>query len=433
MLPARAPSPPDDTALRRLFGNAGALVIAWFLVAALLAALAGFVFLQPPPPPGAQSATVALGTGEAASEPPAPAAPADPPAPPEGPAERPPAQEAPAQEPQVQEPQGQEPQGQEPQGQEPQAQEPEAQPPAEAPPPPAVTPPEPPVQPPQASQQEPSQTPEAADPQAAGGTDEAQQEALVSIPGIPPAPEQLPYWERYRQPFNLDDKRPRIAVVMTGLGLSDGATEAAIDRLPPAVTLSFSPYARSLERWMALARARGHEVMLDLPMEPATFPDEDPGPQALLTGLSPQENLDRLDWVLGRGSAYVGVAGAMGSRFTATREAIEPVLRELHDRGLLIVDRRSSEESLVPALADEIGLPHAVNSRSVDERQASRIAIDARLAQVERVALTEGVAVAMAQPYPVTIDRLVEWTAELTGRGFAVAPVSAVIGLQQAP
>ncbi|HMA15613.1 MAG TPA: divergent polysaccharide deacetylase family protein, partial [Kiloniellaceae bacterium] len=234
-------------------------------------------------------------------------------------------------------------------------------------------------------------------------------------------------WQRYSQPFNKDDRRPRIAVVLTGLGLSDGATEAAIERLPAAVTLSFSPYARDLERWIALARARGHEVLIDLPMEPASFPNEDPGPQALLTSLTPEANLDRLDWVLGRGSAYVGVAGAMGSRFTATREALEPVLREVKARGLLFVDRRASEDSLVPALAEEIGLPHAVNNRSVDERQASRLAIDARLAQVERVALADGAAVAMAQPYPVTLERLAEWTAELTARGFAVAPISALV------
>src|SRR5690606_33980103 len=115
-----------------------------------------------------------------------------------------------------------------------------------------------------------------------------------------------------------------------------------------------------------LARARGHEVLLDLPMEPASFPNEDPGPQGLLTSLTPEANLDRLDWVLERGSAYVGVAGAMGSRFTTSREALDPVLREVKVRGLLFVDRRASEDSLVPALAREIGLPYAVNDRAVD-------------------------------------------------------------------
>ncbi len=259
------------------------------------------------------------------------------------------------------------------------------------------------------------------------------QKQVVKIPVIPPAPEQLAYWERYRQPFNMADPRPRIAVVLSGLGLSDSATELAINKLPPAITLSFSPYARGLEQWIALARARGHEVMLDLPMEPSTFPNEDPGPQGLLTGLSEEDNLDRLDWVLSRGSAYVGVAGAMGSRFTTSRRAMEPILREVKNRGLIFLDRRTAEQSLVPQIAREIGLVSAINNRSVDERQASRVAIDARLAQIERIALSEGFAVAMAQPYPVTLERLAEWATELTGRGFVIAPISALADHQQIP
>ena len=265
------------------------------------------------------------------------------------------------------------------------------------------------------------------------GTQESGDELQVAIPVIPPAPEQLPTWERYRQPFNMDDKRPRIAVVMSGLGLSDSATEAAINRLPAAVTLSFSPYARDLERWIALARSRGHEVMIDLPMEPATFPNEDPGPQALLTSLPAEDNLDRLDWVLSRGSAYVGVAGSMGSRFTASRSAMEPILRDVKSRGLIFLDRRTTEDSVVPELAREIGLPRAMNNRSVDERQASRVAIDARLAQIERIALTEGYAVAMAQPYPVTLQRLADWATELTARGFVIAPITALANQQALP
>lgn len=260
---------------------------------------------------------------------------------------------------------------------------------------------------------------------------EPESELAVQVPIVPPAPEELPYWERYRQPFNTADPRPRIAVVLTGLGLSDSATQAAIDKLPAAITLSFSPYARGLERWIALARARGHEVMLDLPMEPTTFPNEDPGPQALLTGLSAEDNLDRLDWVLSRGSAYVGVAGAMGSRFTASRQQMETVLKELKSRGLIFLDNRTTEKSVAAIVASEIGLQNAFNNRSIDERQASRLAIDARLAQIERIALSEGFAVAMAQPYPVTLDRLVEWSTELTARGYAIAPISALINRQE--
>ena len=108
-------------------------------------------------------------------------------------------------------------------------------------------------------------------------------------------------------------------------------------------------------------------------------------------------------------------------------------MRDVKERGLIFLDRRTTENSVVPKLAAELGVPRAINNRSVDERQASRVAIDARLAQIERIALTDGYAVAMAQPYPVTLQRLSEWATELTARGFVIAPISALADQQKLP
>ncbi|MEE8189599.1 MAG: divergent polysaccharide deacetylase family protein [Kiloniellales bacterium] len=250
---------------------------------------------------------------------------------------------------------------------------------------------------------------------------------------LPPPPEALPLWRRNSQPFDEKDARPRIAVVLTGLGLSSAGTEAAIKQLPAAVTLSFTPYSRKLNQWIALARVNGHEVMLDLPMEPTSYPQDDPGPRALLTALSSRQNLERLRWTLDRATGYVGVATVMGSRFTASKQHLTPVLKALKDRGLLFLDNRASEESIAGALASEIGLPWAVNDRALDRAQASRVAIDARLVQIETIARAEGTAVAMGRPYPVTIERLRVWTKELEAQGFALVPISAVADRQRLP
>ena len=239
-----------------------------------------------------------------------------------------------------------------------------------------------------------------------------------------------PQWQRYRQVFDETDKRPRIAIVLTGMGLSSAATEAAINRLPAAVTLSFTPYSRRLDQWVTLARSSGHEVMLDLPMEPTSYPDDDPGPQGLLTALSPEQNLDRLKWTLGRVSGYVGVATVMGSRFTTAEDSLTPVLEALKEQGLIFLDNRSSQESIAWRLAAKIGIANALNDRTLDTAQASRVAIDARLVQLEGVALAEGFAVAMGRPYPVTIERVREWAKGLSQRGFVLAPISAVVDRQ---
>jgi polysaccharide deacetylase 2 family uncharacterized protein YibQ len=238
-----------------------------------------------------------------------------------------------------------------------------------------------------------------------------------------------PAWLRYSRPFDANDRRPRVAVIISELGLSSAATTAAIQQMPADVSLAFSPYADSLDNWIGLARAAGHEVLLNLPMEPINFPANDPGPRALLTSLSAQQNLERLDWVLGRINGYVGVTNHMGSRFTTMPEAVKPVLSAINDRGLMFVDSRASTRSIAAKMASDLGLPRAINDRQIDQ-EASRPAIDGRLTEIERIARENGSAVAMAQPYPVSLDRLREWLPTLETKGLVLAPITAVANRQ---
>jgi hypothetical protein len=263
--------------------------------------------------------------------------------------------------------------------------------------------------------------------EAAAETAGAPELAAVEPAATPPVIDEasLPAWKRFARAFPANDVRPRIAIVVTGLGLKEELTLAAIEQLPAEVTLSFSPYSRRLTELMDAARAAGHEVLLDLPMEPRTYPNDDPGPQALLTSLDSGENMRRLDWVLGRADGYVGVATYMGSRFTASPDHLRPILEELADRGLLFLDSRYGADSTGPQLAAEIGVPRAVNDRFLDS-EPSRAAIDARLAQLERQARTKGAAVAMALPYPVTVERVTGWAKTLAAKGVALAPISAL-------
>ena len=245
--------------------------------------------------------------------------------------------------------------------------------------------------------------------------------------------EAAPAWQRFSAYFLEEDNRPRIAIVMTGLGMSEGVTEAAIRSLPPEVSLSFSPYAHNLANWIGLARVNGHEVLLDLYMEPSTYPFDDPGPQAIMTVLSEAENRKRFDWVLSRGNSFVGLTGRMGSRLLARQESLSPVLQDIAEQGLLFVDDRATAGSLGFDLARELEIPAAYSEDMIDELSANRAAIDAKLNRVERLALTKGAAVALAQPYPVTIERLNVWIAELAERGVVLAPISAVVNRQPPP
>ena len=233
-------------------------------------------------------------------------------------------------------------------------------------------------------------------------------------------------WRVYARPFDKTDKRPRIAIVITGLGHSSEAAQSAIQGLPGPVTLAFSPYSRRINEWIRLARTAGHEVLIHVPMEPLAFPDDDPGPNTLLTSLRPSENNERLLWALGRGTGYVGVVSHKGSRFTADNGQMLPVLAALHKRGLLFVDSRTSPRSATAEIAPTIRLPWTIGTHRIDPR-FSREPIDARLRELEAIARKKGRAVGIGTVSPVTFERIAAWVNGVRRRGFVLAPVSAVV------
>ncbi len=233
------------------------------------------------------------------------------------------------------------------------------------------------------------------------------------------APDGRAPWQTYARPFSDNSGRARIAVIVSGLGLGKAVTEAAISRLPADVTLSFSPYAKDVDAWLKRARAAGHEVMLDLPLEAARFPERDPGPMALLQTLPDVKLKERLEAVLTRGTGYVGLLAGTGSPF-ATSDRVKPVLEDARKRGLLYVGDLATlpaDPNLQPAFA-------AV-AVSLDG-QPFRAAIDARLGQAVDAAKARGSAVAIAQGLPVVIDRLAHWLTGLGDKGMVIAPVSAL-------
>ena len=236
-------------------------------------------------------------------------------------------------------------------------------------------------------------------------------------------------WRVYSRPFNALEKRPRVAIVIVGLGVSFNATESVVQDLPGEVTLAFEPFSSKLEEWIDAARGAGHEVLLNIPMEPRGYPRNDPGPFGLMTGLRPDENKRRLDWILSRMTGYVGVSNFQGDRFAGNKTALQPVLRELARRGLLFVDTVDQTASAITGIAPDIKLPLVVGSQTVDE-VASRADIEHRLSVIETIAKKQGAAVVIAHPYPVSIRILKRWIGGLGEMGLALAPISAVANRQ---
>ena len=225
----------------------------------------------------------------------------------------------------------------------------------------------------------------------------------------------------YARPF-APNGRPKIALVVGGLGLDAGATEAAIDTLPPEVTLAFVVYSENLQGWIDRARARGHEVLLEAPMEPMDYPDNDPGPYALMSEAPAAETVKKLEWVLSRATGYFGLTHAQGSRFLANPKAYAAFASAARGRGLAFIDDGSAA-----GLAG--GLPRASVNRTLDTRLA-RAPIDAELLSLESAALERGQALGAGAAYPVTLTAIRDWAKAAEVRGFQLAPASALAAVR---
>jgi hypothetical protein len=228
------------------------------------------------------------------------------------------------------------------------------------------------------------------------------------------------------KPLDGKPNAPRIAILVGGLGIGATATSEAIRKLPGPVTLAFGPYGGDLDRQVARAREAEHEVLLQVPMEPADYPDNDPGPQTLLTSLDASQNIDRLQWQMSRFQGYVGLTNLMGARFSANEAALAPVLRETAKRGLLFVDDGSSPRSLASQIAGANNLAYAKADVILDNVPTGAD-IDRALARLEAVAHERGVAIGVASALPVTVERLVKWSKTAASRGVLLVPISAAV------
>lgn len=237
-------------------------------------------------------------------------------------------------------------------------------------------------------------------------------------------PDGLMPMRAYARDFNRGETRPRVALILGGIGLSNALTEQAIETLPPTVALAFSPYGARPEPLIERARRRGFETLLAIPMEPAGFPMNDPGNRALLTGLSWTDNAERLDALLALYPGHVGAVGALGAmrgeRFAALAEPFSRLQIALADRGLLYFDPR-------PGAGDPQRAWGRVADVVVDD-PATRGEIDARLAQLERVARARGAALGyLGEVTPVALERVSAWAAGIEMRSVVLAPVTAVM------
>ena len=231
-------------------------------------------------------------------------------------------------------------------------------------------------------------------------------------------------FEEYARPWS-GSAGPRIAIVIGGLGLSQTGTQDAIRKLPEAVTFGFASAGNSLDRWMQSARRAGHEILIQVPLEPLGYPAQNPGRNTLTLDVPASENIERLHWAMARTTNYTGIMNHMGGRFTADANAMAPIMQEIGNRGLLYLDDGSSARSTAAPLAASHGVPFAQANRVIDENR-SRDAIFNELAALEQIARSQGSAIGVGSAFDETVSAVAEWMQKAKQRGVEFVPISAI-------
>jgi polysaccharide deacetylase 2 family uncharacterized protein YibQ len=218
---------------------------------------------------------------------------------------------------------------------------------------------------------------------------------------------------------------PRIAIYVGGLGLDESATHEAIVNMPAAVSLAFAPYATHLDESVKQAKAAGHEVLLQLPMEAFAGSGDQPGPHTLLANAPRAVLIDDLHWLMSRMTGYAGVTNFLGGKFTAEKAAMTAILQETGSRGLLYIDDGTSTRSLGPSLAPQLGVSSA-RADLVLDASPDPAAVHAALIKLEAAAREKGVAIGVASGLPSALGPIAAFAATLATKGITLVPVSAL-------
>jgi polysaccharide deacetylase 2 family uncharacterized protein YibQ len=222
----------------------------------------------------------------------------------------------------------------------------------------------------------------------------------------------------------LSPQAPRIALVITGMGVNEAATDRALGALPPAVTFAFAPYGAQVAQQAERARDDGHELLLQVPME--GFGSGDGGARMLPAHAPRDKIVDALHWHMSRFPGYIGITHFLGGRFMSVQPAIASLLQDVADRGLVFLDDGSSQQSLAASAAAAIGAPMARADVLIDAA-AKPEAMDAALRRLETLARERGSAIGIASAMPLSVDRIARFAQGLEARGMALVPVSALI------
>ncbi|MEJ2125058.1 MAG: divergent polysaccharide deacetylase family protein [Alphaproteobacteria bacterium] len=216
----------------------------------------------------------------------------------------------------------------------------------------------------------------------------------------------------------------RVAILIRGIGKNSLDSQVAIDNLPSAISLGFESSDNDVKQWVAKAKERGHEVIVQLPLE-TSGSGRKVSDETLLTNAEPVQNVARLNTVLERFDTPNGVTNIKGGKLLQSQKALQPILQDIKNRGLMYIAVGRRRHTLFRKMAKKMNLRHG-NANLVIDTNPTPGAIKKSLQRLIAIARKNGSAIGIGSVSNVTIEQLQAWSEELSAQGVTLVPVGAL-------
>ncbi len=221
-----------------------------------------------------------------------------------------------------------------------------------------------------------------------------------------PQPVTQHYTESRAEPSEKPKRKltgqPRVAIILDDVGLGSMRSFKRALEIPYPITFAVIPFRRYTRECASMARGRGFEMIVHMPMEPYDYPHQDPGPGAVFEKDSAEKVEQKIQAALDSVMYARGMNNHMGSKITALPFTMRVILSKLKREGLFFVDSRTTPDTVVIQEANELGVPAISrnvfldNSREPDD-------IRTQLKEVIDIAREHGYVVAIGHNYPETV------------------------------
>ncbi len=223
------------------------------------------------------------------------------------------------------------------------------------------------------------------------------------------------------------DKILRVAILIDDIGQDLGALRELLEINAPLsfAVLPLQPHSAEAAKRIHL---KNRDILLHLPMEPKSYPEDRPGNGALFLSMTDKEIRTQFQSNLETVPHAKGVNNHMGSRFTEDTEKMLVVMTELKEKGLFFVDSRTTKDSKAKEAANKIGVPFLARRIFIDNDRNYQVSLENLTRWLENPGMQGSSPVLfIGHPYPSTILAIRDAISSMRAKGIEIVPISKIV------